>query len=45
MIHMKKVKLFRKGKFVGLVTKEFHYPEVRKKEALWDKLELDSLNK
>lgn len=38
-----RAKLFRKGKLVGLVNQEFHYPEDRKVDAFWDKLEIEQV--
>jgi hypothetical protein len=41
---MNKVKLFRRGLLVGLVSQEFHYDESRKKEAFWDKIGVENVS-
>lgn len=38
-----KVKLFRKGRFVGIVSPNFHNLE-EKEDLIWEKLDLPSLN-
>ncbi len=39
---MKKIKLFRRGKLVGLVNKDFHQRELRE-GLIWKDLELPKL--
>jgi hypothetical protein len=38
---MKKAKLIRKGRFVGLVNEHFYKPEL--KPSIWDKLDLPNV--
>jgi hypothetical protein len=41
-INVEKVRLFRKGRLVGIVRQDFHQPEMSKNQ-LWDKLEIQSV--
>ena len=40
---MTKIKLFRNGRFVGLVNQDFHYEQERKVDAFWEKIELEKV--
>jgi len=44
VVVMKKIKLFRRGKLVGLVNKNFHKEEIDE-NLIWHDLELPSLFK
>jgi hypothetical protein len=40
---MKKIKLFRKGRYVGMVKEDFHYIErAKNKTNVWDNLGINN---
>tara|TARA_Y100000310_G_C20556922_1_gene751038 strand:+ start:287 stop:415 length:129 start_codon:yes stop_codon:yes gene_type:complete len=41
---MKKIKLFRNGKLVGLVNRQYHMTEEQKMFNIWDELDLAAVN-
>lgn len=40
---MEKVKLFRRGRLVGLITPNFYRPEVRESSCVWEQVELQKI--
>lgn len=41
---MKKIKLFRKGRFVGLVKEDFHHNKSQEEVSVWKEIGLNQLN-
>lgn len=43
-VFMKKIKLFRKGRYVGLIKENFHSIErIQEKTTLWDNLGIKNI--